>query len=75
MFMFLVLRGLISSAVRLNIVGPLMGQQLQTQLSSVAEELLQSYAHLDIDDVAQPVPIVDLIQASHDKLYSRLFNS
>lgn len=40
MFLFVVLRSLISSAVRLNLTGPLEGQRLQLRCSTYAEALL-----------------------------------
>jgi urease accessory protein UreF len=30
---------------------------------------------LSMDDAAQTAPLIDLWQASHDRLYSRLFQS
>jgi urease accessory protein UreF len=30
---------------------------------------------LSVDDLAQTAPLVDLLQAGHDRLYSRLFQS
>ncbi|ELR15314.1 urease accessory protein UreF, putative [Acanthamoeba castellanii str. Neff] len=41
MFLFVVLRSLISSAVRLNLTGPLEGQRLQLRCSTYAEALLE----------------------------------
>jgi urease accessory protein len=43
MFLFVVLRSLISSAVRLNLTGPLEGQRLQLRCSSYAEALLERH--------------------------------
>jgi urease accessory protein UreF len=32
-------------------------------------------ADLGVEDLAQTAPVVDIIQAGHDHLYSRLFQS
>ncbi|MGZ8938942.1 MAG: urease accessory protein UreF [Limisphaerales bacterium] len=67
--------GLIGSAVRLNIVGPLDGQTLQARLSPYAEALLASSIKIDIEHAAQTAPLLDLFQSTPDRLYSRLFQS
>jgi urease accessory protein len=75
LFLFNHLRGIISAAVRLNIVGPLDGQALQSQLATVAEDLLAKTHDLPIDEATQTAPLLDLFQATQDRLYSRLFQS
>jgi urease accessory protein len=75
LFLFLSLRSLVSAAVRLGIVGPLQGQSVQTILSSEADDLVRLAISLTIDDVAMTTPLLDLAQATHDRLYSRLFQS
>jgi urease accessory protein len=75
LFFFLHLRGLVSSAVRLGIVGPLQAQALQNSMASHAEEILLRCRELTITEVAQTAPLFDLWQANHDRLYSRLFQS
>jgi urease accessory protein len=75
LFMFVHLRGWIGSAVRLGIVGPLEGQTLHHQMGTFAEHVGTHSANLTLDDVAQSVPMIDLFQATQDRLYSRLFQS
>ena len=75
LFFFLHLRGLISSAVRLGIVGPLEAQGLQFRSGTHAEQQLAAYLRLSLDDVAQTSPLLDLRQGAQDRLYSRLFQS
>jgi urease accessory protein len=69
------LRGLVSAAVRLGIVGPLQGQTLQHGLAVYAQELLRRCEPLTLDEIAQTAPLLDLWQANQDRLYSRLFQS
>ena len=75
LFLFNQLRSTISSAVRLNIVGPLDGQALQSRLAPLAETLLDESADLPIEQAAQTAPLLDLFQGTQDRLYSRLFQS
>jgi urease accessory protein len=75
LFFFNHLRGLLAAAVRLNIVGSMEGQRIQHRLATRAEEILEQCAALDLDDLAQTAPLLDLWQGAHDRLYSRLFQS
>jgi urease accessory protein len=75
LFMFLALRGAVSSAVRLGIVGPLQGQNLQHRLGRWTPEVIEQCIELPLDAVAQTTPLADLLQGTQDRLYSRLFVS
>ena len=75
LFLFLALRGAVSSAVRLGIVGPLQGQNLQHQLSEPLDGLIDQYIDVPLEMISQVAPLADLLQGSHDRLYSRLFVS
>ena len=75
LFFFNNLRSIMAAAVRLNIVGPMEAQAIQHQLSSTAEDVLNSCASLTLDDIAQTSPLLDLWQGAQDRLYSRLFQS
>ena len=74
-FLYLGLRDLTSSAVRLNVLGPLQGQSTQFKMKPFLEQLAQQSVALDIENVAQTAPVSDLLQQTHDRLYSRLFQS
>jgi urease accessory protein len=69
------LRGVTSAAVRLGLAGPHEAQRLQHDLAPLAGEVLARCAHLDVDEAAQPAPLLDLFGALHDRLYARLFLS
>jgi urease accessory protein len=75
LFLFMALRGAVSSAVRLGIVGPLQGQGLQHKVGRVAAEIVERCVDIPLEQVAQTAPLADLIQGTHDRLYSRLFVS
>ena len=73
--LFLHARGLISAAVRLNLAGPMEAQALQHRLAPAIESARERAAHLREHDLAGAAPLLDLFQAHHDRLYSRLFSS
>jgi urease accessory protein len=70
-----VLRGVLSAAVRLGIVGPLEAQQIHASRAPLLDRLLASCMDLDIDDAAQSSPLLELFGALHDRLDGRLFQS
>lgn len=75
LFLHITLRGLISSGVRLNIVGPLQGQALQYGLAPFTSALAARCQQFEPRSMAQTAPLIDLFQAGQDRLYSRLFQS
>jgi urease accessory protein len=74
-FLHLGLRGLLSAAVRLGVCGPTEAQALHHRMHDVLEAALVRARSLTLDDLAQTSPIVELVGATHDRLYSRLFQS
>lgn len=74
-FLFTTIRMLTSAAVRLGIVGPIEAQQIQLKVCSDLKSLLVGAPKLAIKDAVQIAPIMEIIHASHDRLYSRLFVS
>jgi len=75
MFLFGVARGTFSAAVRLGIVGTNEAQRMLAECAPHLDRIIQRCGDLAIDDAAQTSPLIDLWQASHDRLYSRLFQS
>jgi urease accessory protein len=75
LFTFINLRGLLASAVRLGIIGPLEAQRIQFKLSTTAEAVAQQSLQLTVDDLAHTAPLLDIWQGAHDRLYSRLFQT
>jgi urease accessory protein len=75
LFLFLHLRGLVSSAVRLSLIGPMEGQAMQYRLSDALLAVEARSAALTEEDIASASPLLDLFQGHHDRLYSRLFSS
>jgi len=75
LFLYIILRGLISSGIRLSILGPLKGQALRYRLRSFIDTLAARCKQFDLQSMALTAPLVELFQASQDRLYSRLFQS
>jgi len=67
LFLFQVARNLVSVAVRLGIVGPVEGQKLLAEF--------QYGGAVDASPPVQIAPVLDLLQATQERLYSRLFQS
>ena len=68
-------RGVLSAAVRLGILGSYEAQRLQLECAPFLESCGVRCALLDDTDLVQVAPVPDLLQATHDRLYSRLFQS
>jgi urease accessory protein len=75
MVLFQACRGVLAAAVRLGIVGPYRAQRLLHDSAPDIDVLLARCASLDVSSLAQPAPVLDLLQSAHDRLYSRLFQS
>ena len=69
------LRGALSAAVRMGIVGTHESHQLQHQCTPLLDEVLAACGGLSLDALAQTSPLLDLLGSTHDRLYSRLFLS
>ena len=68
-------RGVLSAAVRLGIAGSFEAQRMQYDCGPWLDRIADRCGALSIDDLAQTAPVLDLLQAGHDRLYSRLFQS
>jgi urease accessory protein len=73
--LFVAARTVVSAAVRLGMIGSYDAQRLQHESAVDQAFVLDRCAALGLDSLAQPSPLIDLWQASHDRLYSRLFQS
>jgi urease accessory protein len=73
--LFATVRGALSAAVRLGIAGSYEAQRIQLDCGAWLDRQLERCAELDERDLAQTSPVLDLLHAGHDRLYSRLFQS
>ncbi len=74
-FLFTCLRSTASAAVRLGLIGGYEAQEIQASLAGDIDEVIRRCGGLGPRDIAQTAPLVDLFQSTHDRLYSRLFQS
>ncbi|MBI5071091.1 MAG: hypothetical protein HZB56_22970 [Deltaproteobacteria bacterium] len=75
LFLFAAGRGIVSAGVRLGLAGPLEAQGILSRLGPVAERVRERYRSADPAEAAATSPLLDLLQAHQDRLYSRLFQS
>ncbi len=73
--MYLALRGVSSAAVRLGIIGPHEAQRLQERHAATLDAVIVACGSLGTDDAAASAPVLDVLGATHDRLYARLFQS
>jgi urease accessory protein len=73
--LFTCLRSTTSAAVRLGLIGSYEAQEIQASLAGDIDEVIRRCGGLGPRDIAQTAPLVDLFQSTHDRLYSRLFQS
>ncbi|HXX66701.1 MAG TPA: urease accessory UreF family protein [Polyangiaceae bacterium] len=69
------LRGLLSAAVRLAVIGPHEAARMHDRRSQTLEAVLGECAELTVDGAATVVPLLDVVWTTHDGLYARLFQS
>jgi urease accessory protein len=74
-YLYVTLRGIASAAVRLGIVGPYEAQRLQQRHMSTLDTVADRCSALTSSEAASTAPLFDLFMATHDRLYSRLFQS
>jgi urease accessory protein len=75
LFLYLTARGVVSAAVRLGLIGTYDAQELQLRVADDIDPIIDQCGDLDPYDIAQTAPLIDLYQSTHDRLYSRLFQS
>jgi urease accessory protein len=68
-------RSVIVGAVRLGVIGMFDGQRLQPIVAQEIDRTLDACRDRRPDELVQTAPILDLYQSTHDRLYSRLFQS
>ena len=74
-YLFIAMRGVASAAVRLGLIGAYEAQTVQADLALHIDRVIHDCGALPPGDIAQTAPLIDLFQSTHDRLYSRLFQS
>lgn len=75
LFLFYGVRDVLSAATRLNLVGPFEAARMQFELRELLERVFQAKKNRPLEDSYSSAPVLDLVQAMHDQLYTRIFNS
>jgi len=75
LFLFMAGRGIGSAAVRLGVTGAFDAQELQNWLAPEIDQIIDRCGSLGPLEISQTAPLIDLCQSTHDRLYSRLFQS
>jgi urease accessory protein len=73
--LFVAARGVVSAAVRLGIAGSYEAQRLLFDCGPLLDTMSSRCRDWTEHDLAQTEPTLDLLQAAHGRLYSRLFQS
>jgi len=73
--LYIALRGVTSAAVRLGLVGPHEAQRLQRSHGRTLDAVLGACEDLAPEEAATACPLLDVMGATHDRLYARLFQS
>ncbi|EEY69135.1 uncharacterized protein PITG_05323 [Phytophthora infestans T30-4] len=75
MYLFVTTRDVLSAATRLNLVGPLKAAKLQFEMMPLLEKVFHAKKNRAVENSYSSAPVLDLVQAMHDQLYTRIFNS
>ncbi len=68
-------RSVLSAAVRLNLIGPYEAGRMQHELAETFEQALLASDGLRAEDATNVSPRIELVQAAHEALDVRLFQS
>jgi urease accessory protein len=74
-YCYMGLRDQSAAGVRLGLLGPQAAQRALRQVISDVPGILASVADLHYDEAFKTCPVLDIAQAHHAQLYSRLFQS
>jgi urease accessory protein len=74
-FLFIAARSVGAAAVRLGLIGAYEAQTIHADLAPHIDAVIQECGALAPQDISQTAPLIDLFQSTHDRLYSRLFQS
>ncbi|XP_069122779.1 uncharacterized protein [Argopecten irradians] len=74
-YLFNCLRTVIAAAVRLDQIGAIQAQVVQTEFQSRISEILERHTSRSTDEACLLYPLVDVFQNTHDTMFSKLFYS
>lgn len=74
-FLYMTVRTVLASAVRLDKVGPIEAQKIQTDIQTEIPVVLERYKQVLSEDARLIYPHIDIIQNVHDTMFTKLFYS
>ncbi|MFC6224137.1 urease accessory protein UreF [Hymenobacter artigasi] len=75
MYLHMVLRDQLSAAIRLGLLGPLEGHQLQHDFYAVFEHILAAQAGKGYGEASRSAFLLEMAQVLHEDIYSKLFQN
>ncbi|MBU6120888.1 urease accessory protein UreF [Hymenobacter siberiensis] len=75
MYLHMLLRDQLSAAIRLGLLGPLEGHQLQHDFYAVFEHILAAQAGKGYGEAVRSAFMLDVAQVLHEDIYSKLFQN
>jgi urease accessory protein len=75
MYLHMLLRDQLSAAIRLGLLGPLEGHQLQHDFYAVFEHILAAQAGKEYGEATRSAFLLDAAQVLHEDIYSKLFQN
>jgi urease accessory protein len=75
LYLFGVVRDQVSAAIRLGLIGPLEGHRLQFHLHARCAATINTVEGQGFETAFRSAPALEIAQASHHRVYSRLFQN
>ncbi len=75
LYIYIILRDQISAAIRLGLTGPNKGAAILSSMLTKAAEYILIYQKLEYTDAFRANPMLEIAQAKHNKLYTKLFQN
>lgn len=75
LLLHMALRDQLGAGVRLGMLGSLQAQKLHREFIAIGEDYRRKREDWDLSQSVRAAPMIDLAQASHANLYSKLFQS
>jgi urease accessory protein len=75
LYLYLALRDQVSVAVRLGLIGPQYGTELLARILDVGMDMMEKYADLGARKAFRCGPLMEIAQAWHPNIYSKLFQN
>ena len=75
LFIYIILRDQVSAAIRLGLTGPNKGASILSYMLTLASEYILKYSDLHYIQAFRAAPMLEIAQAKHNELYTKLFQN